>query len=51
MKRNIIEQAFDKLVSTKSTDQRCLEYSKKYPKTKITYKGVIYKNGVILNKK
>ena len=45
MKRNLIEQAFDKLVTTKSIDKRFIEYSKKYPNTTLSYKGVTYKNG------
>tara|TARA_Y100001937_G_scaffold98175_1_gene133880 strand:+ start:46 stop:192 length:147 start_codon:yes stop_codon:yes gene_type:complete len=45
--RNLIEQAFDKLVTTKSIDQRFIEYSKKYPNTLVSYKGKTYKNGKI----
>ena len=45
MKRNLIEQAFDKLVTTKSIDKRFIDYSKKYPNTTISYEGVTYKNG------
>ncbi len=47
MKRNLIEQAFDKLVTTKSTDEKWLEYSRKYPDTAVRYKGKTYKNGKI----
>ena len=43
--RNLIEQAFDKLVTTKSIDQRFIEYSKKYPNTAVSHKGITYKNG------
>ena len=46
--RNLIEQAFDKLVISKSSDERFIEYSKKYPYTKVIYKGKTYKNGKVL---
>jgi hypothetical protein len=45
--RNLLEQAFDKLVETESADKRWLEYSKEYPDTAVRYNGKTYKNGKI----
>ena len=47
VKRNLIEQAFDKLVS-KDEKQKWIGYSKKHPNTTIKVKGITYKNGKIL---
>jgi hypothetical protein len=47
MKRNLIEQAFDKLV-VQDEKQKWIRYTKKYPYTKITVKGITYKNGKII---
>jgi len=46
-KRNLIEQAFDKLV-TQDEKQKWIRYTKKYPLTKITVNGITYQNGKIL---
>tara|TARA_Y100001951_G_scaffold104421_1_gene115948 strand:+ start:278 stop:460 length:183 start_codon:yes stop_codon:yes gene_type:complete len=48
MMRNLIEKAFDKLVTTKSVTRRYIGYSKKYPGIVITYKGQTIKNGEII---
>ena len=47
MKRNLIEQAFDKLV-LQDEKQKWIRYTKKYTHTKITVNGITYKNGKIL---
>ena len=47
MKRNLIEQAFDKLV-LQGEKQKWIRYTKKYIHTKITVNGITYKNGKIL---
>tara|TARA_R100000664_G_C2713091_1_gene109130 strand:+ start:60 stop:215 length:156 start_codon:yes stop_codon:yes gene_type:complete len=46
-KRNLIEQAFDKLVCT-DVDQRWINYTKKYPGVTITDNNIKYKNGKII---
>ena len=46
-KRNLIEQAFDKLVCI-DEKQKWIDYTKKHPNTIIESKGLTYKNGKIL---
>jgi hypothetical protein len=46
--RNIIQQAFDKLVGSKTENQKWIDFTKKYPNCKVTNKGITYKNGKIL---
>ena len=41
--RNKLEQALDKLTS--STESNILDYSRKYPDTRVSYKGYTYING------
>lgn len=48
MARNIIEQAFDKLVCSKTEKQKWIDFTKKYPDCEVTNKGITYKNGKIL---
>jgi len=47
MKRNLIEQAFDKLV-IQDEKQKWIRYTKKYPHTKITVNNITYQNGKII---
>jgi len=48
MKRNLIEQAFDKLVYVKTDKQKWIDYTKTHPDCSITSNGITYKNGKIL---